>query len=95
MSETDRCPNFPRCSGDCPVDQCELDAGQPAGADIDLGDDWEPCDHEHTEDCYDWNDDSLDCHHQHCFACGGCNCPGYCDDYVTYNLRPDETGGAS
>jgi hypothetical protein len=26
--------------------------------------------------------------------CGGCGCPGYCDDYVTYNLRPGETGGA-
>lgn len=28
--------------------------------------------------------------------CGNCsmpNCPGYCDDYQTYNLRPGETGG--
>ena len=48
------------------------------------GGDWEPCSHDHDEDCYD----------QHCFNCGGCGCPGYCDDYQTYNLRPAETGGS-
>lgn len=29
-----------------------------------------------------------------CPNCGQTNCPGYCDDYQTYNLRPGETGGA-
>jgi hypothetical protein len=33
-------------------------------------------------------DDSFECGN-----CGGRNCPGYCDDYATYNLRPAETGG--
>jgi hypothetical protein len=53
-----------------------------------------------------WEDDDEDdepCHydgddyeyHFHCLNCGGCDCPGYCDDYQTYNLRPDETGGAN
>jgi hypothetical protein len=28
-----------------------------------------------------------------CPSCGTPGCPGYCDDYTTYNLRPDETGG--
>ena len=56
-------------------------------------DDWEPCQHDCTEDCYD-DFDEHHCRHQHCFACGGCGCPGYCDDYQTYNLRPAETGGA-
>ena len=37
--------------------------------------------------------DGWDCHHQNCFNCGGCGCPGYCDDHQTYNLRPGETGG--
>jgi len=46
----------------------------------------EPCDHDCDEDCA-W----YGCHHQHCLWCGGCRCPGYCDDYQTYNLRPDET----
>jgi hypothetical protein len=50
----------------------------------------EPCSHDCDEDC-----DEYDCSHQHCFACGGCECPGYCDDYQTYNLRPQETGGES
>jgi hypothetical protein len=27
-----------------------------------------------------------------CPSCGSPGCPGYCDDYQTYNLRPDETG---
>jgi len=66
----------------------------PRGGSADYAeDDWEPCDHDCDEDCY--NDyDEWDCRHRHCFNCGGCGCPGYCDDYVTYNLRPGETGGA-
>lgn len=48
-------------------------------------DDWEPCEHDCTEDC-EW----YGCQHHHCFACGGCGCPGYCDDYQTYNLRTPE-----
>ena len=59
-----------------------------------LEDDWEPCDHDHDEDCYDYQG-FFQCRHQHCFACGDCGCPGYCDDYQTYNLRPEETGGAA
>jgi len=57
-------------------------------------DDWddEPCTHDCDENCYSEYDE-WQCRHQHCFACGGCGCPGYCDDYQTYNLRPDETGG--
>ena len=55
-------------------------------------DDWEPCSHDHDEECYDYQGFSR-CHHQHCWNCGGCGCPGYCDDYQTYNLRPAETGG--
>jgi len=52
----------------------------------------EPCYHDHDEECEDeWGYTS--CSHRHCFACGGCQCPGYCDDYQTYNLRPAETGG--
>lgn len=49
---------------------------------------YQSCDHDHDENC------EITCTHQHCFSCAGCNCPGYCDDYLTYNLRPDETGGA-
>jgi hypothetical protein len=30
-----------------------------------------------------------------CWNCGELGCPGYCDDYQTYNLRPAETGGAA
>ena len=58
--------------------------------DLDLDD--EACDHDHDEECYDYQG-FLACHHQHCWNCGGCGCPGYCDDYQTYNLRPEETGG--
>ena len=47
----------------------------------------EPCEHACNEDC-------DPCRHEHCWKCGGCECPGYCDDYQTYNLRPAETGGA-
>lgn len=60
--------------------------------DGDLWDD-EPCQHDHDEECYDDDDRATYCTHQHCSACGGCGCPGYCDDYQTYNLRPAETGG--
>lgn len=55
-------------------------------------DDWVLCDHDCDEDCYDYQG-FWQCHHQHCFACGGCGCPGYCDDFTTYNLRFSETGG--
>ena len=59
-------------------------------------DDWddedEYCEHICDEECEDYQGFSQ-CLHQHCMNCGGCTCPGYCDDYVTYNLRPDETGG--
>jgi hypothetical protein len=54
--------------------------------------DWEPCTHICTEECEDDHGYSR-CYHSHCFSCGGCGCPGYCDDYQTYNLRPAETGG--
>ena len=50
------------------------------------------CDHDHDEECYDYQG-FLACTHQHCWNCGGCNCPGYCDDFSTYNLRFSETGG--
>ena len=62
-------------------------------ADLDLNDDYEPCDHICEDDCYDELDEWV-CLHQHCWNCGGCGCPGYCDDYQTYNLRPAETGGS-
>lgn len=55
-------------------------------------DDDETCYHEHDEECYDYDDRLTWCSHEHCFACGGCRCAGYCDDYQTYNLRPGETG---
>jgi hypothetical protein len=61
-------------------------------ANVELDDDpdwWEPCTHECDEEC-DWDEG---CRHEHCWNCGGCGCPGYCDDYQTYNLRPAETGG--
>jgi hypothetical protein len=66
---------------------------EPVHDDAAEADDWEPCDHDHDEDCYDYQG-FFACRHQHCLNCGGCSCPGYCDDYQTYNLRPDETGGA-
>lgn len=53
----------------------------------------EICHHECDEECESPSGFSI-CDHQHCFGCGGCGCPGYCDDYQTYNLRPAETGGA-
>lgn len=51
-----------------------------------------PCTHDCTENCEDDLGD-YQCYHSHCFDCGECGCAGYCDDYQTYNLRPDETGG--
>jgi hypothetical protein len=93
VSSTDQCA---RCGGDCGTSQCEdepADIDQAAAELVLEGDDWEPCEHDCDENCYD-DFDNWDCHHRHCFACGGCNCPGYCDDYQTYNLRPAETGGA-
>jgi hypothetical protein len=74
---------------ECP--SCQIDQ-QAAG--LALEDGWEPCDHDCDEGCYS-DYDEWDCRHQHCFACGGCGCPGYCDDHQTYNLRPGETGGAA
>ena len=50
----------------------------------------EPCHHDCDEECEEYG-----CLHQHCWLCGGCGCPGYCDDYQTYNLRPEETGGSA
>jgi len=67
---------------------------EPVHDDAGAADDWEPCDHDHDEDCYDYQG-FFACRHQHCWNCGGCGCPGYCDDYQTYNLRPSETGGAA
>jgi hypothetical protein len=62
-----------------------------------VDDDWddEHCYHECDEECEEDDLGRSRCWHEHCFNCGGCRCPGYCDDYQTYNLRPGETGGAS
>jgi hypothetical protein len=60
----------------------------------DLAHDWDGdyCEHEcELDGCF--GDGFAFCHHEHCMNCGGCRCPGYCDDYQTYNLRPSETGG--
>lgn len=54
----------------------------------------EPCEHVCDDECLDYQG-FYACTHDHCPACGGCTCPGYCDDYQTYNLRPSETGGAA
>jgi len=66
---------------------------------LDAYDDYEPCSHiceDYCEDyCDDENGSGAGCMHQHCVNCGGCDCPGYCDDYQTYNLRPAETGGSA
>ena len=40
----------------------------------------------------DYEDDLGD-DEDECPSCGQSGCPGYCDDYQTYNLRPGETGG--
>ena len=69
----------------------EADAELELDDELDDDDAW--CEHDcGLEGCFD--DGDFFCHHQHCIACGGCGCPGYCDDYQTYNLRPSETGGA-
>ena len=104
MSETDQCS---RCGGDCGITRCPECGGcentgvQPCPAcqpgpvgDLSAGDwDDEPCSHDCDESCEDEYGEHACCH-QHCMNCGGCGCPGYCDDYVTYNLRPAETGGS-
>lgn len=101
MSDTDQCP---RCGGDCGMSDCPACGGcentgvqpcpgcNPESEAYDRDD--EPCQHEHDENCYDYQGFSS-CRHTHCFNCGGCRCPGYCDDYQTYNLRPSETGGTA
>ncbi len=67
-------------------------AAADAGDEDDSGDE-EYCEHDcGNEGCYEDGDGR--CRHQHCWNCGGCRCPGYCDDYQTYNLRPAETGGS-
>jgi len=86
-----RCRTCGGCenTGEQPCPDC-----QPAPGILSDGDwDDEPCRHDHDEDCYDYQGFYV-CTHQHCFSCGGCECAGYCDDYQTYNLRPDETGGS-
>jgi hypothetical protein len=56
----------------------------------------DPCEHDCIEHgCEEGPDGRFRCYHQHCGGCGGCSCPGYCDDYQTYNLRPAETGGTA
>jgi hypothetical protein len=93
VSDTDLCPT---CGGDCGTDECETLAEANAGAQADGFEDWEdePCRHEHDEECADGQGYLSYCTHQHCGNCGGCDCPGYCDDHRSYNLRPAETGGS-
>ncbi len=104
MSDTDACSC---CGGDCPMTSCRECGGcentgvqpcpvcePPPGVLSDGGWDDEPCYHEHDEECEDEWGYLRYCTHQHCMNCGGCQCPGYCDDHSVYNLRPsDETGG--
>jgi hypothetical protein len=91
VSDTDLCA---RCGGDCPMGQCEVYDIDQAAEEFDDDYDDEPCEHEHDEECFGPNGEWW-CTHEHCMNCGGCTCPGYCDDYQTYNLRPAETGGES
>lgn len=87
MSATDLCPS---CGGDCGVGECETLATADAPGSLAF-EDWddEPCSHDCDEYCDDYG-----CSHAHCMNCGGCGCPGYCDDTATYNVRPpSETGG--
>jgi hypothetical protein len=50
------------------------------------------CDERYDGDyCDDAEECGCACHC--CFICGELHCPGYCDDYQTYNMRPGETGG--
>jgi hypothetical protein len=93
VSDTDQCPT---CGGDCGTSECESLAGANAEAQAAGFVQWddEPCSHVCEDDgCYDYQGFSA-CTHQHCMNCGGCQCPGYCDDHGTYNLRCAETGGA-
>ena len=103
MSETDACS---RCGGDCPMTGCPVCGGcentgeqrcpqcQPESDGFDGDWDDEPCKHECDENCQDYQGFDV-CSHSHCPNCGGCQCPGYCDDHQVYNLRaPSETGGA-
>lgn len=101
MAEAGHCPwcadeaSDPRactCPHDCGIDGCMRNPQMPAPGDFDDDRDDEPCEHEHDEECFDYQGFNV-CSHSHCFNCGGCRCPGYCDDYQTYNLRPAETGG--
>ena len=48
---------------------------------------------DYCEDCA--SGDGCWEHGNPCQGCGELTCPGYCDDYQTYNLRPAETGGAA
>lgn len=91
MSDTDLCPG---CGGDCGTGECESYPADASTAHY-YGGEWddEPCEHECDEECEDYQGFDI-CSHQHCMNCGGCTCPGYCDDYRTYNLRPAETGGS-
>lgn len=95
MTEVDYCrwcadeafdPRACTCPHDCGITGCARTA--PV-----IDDDWddEPCEH----DCFEDGCDEDYCTHSHCMNCGGCGCPGYCDDHQTYNLRPAETGGAA
>jgi hypothetical protein len=82
------------CPHDCGITGCMRSPAMPEPASIDDGWDDEPCSHDCDEECEDeWGYSA--CRHQHCFNCGGCGCPGYCDDHQTYNLRPAETGGGA
>ena len=49
------------------------------------------CTHSCADGCWEYEDGY--CHHEHMCTCGQCDCPGYCDDHETYNLRFAETGG--
>jgi hypothetical protein len=49
----------------------------------------------YRDDCMDCVDGECEQHQEPCFGCGEIGCPGYCDDYQTYNLRPAETGGSA
>jgi hypothetical protein len=80
-----KCPRCGKWYCQCPDDDRSMTG---PGVDVDEDPfDWEPCEHYCDDDC------GEHCYHEHCFNCGGCRCPGYCDDYQTYNLRPEETGG--
>jgi hypothetical protein len=91
------CPECGGCENTGPMaDFRECPACQPRPpGDLSHGDwDDEPCSHDHDESCEDFQGFSA-CNHSHCMNCGACDCPGYCDDYTVYNLRPfEETGGS-